>query len=274
MMLGGTWCEVHVQAVDKDAALHVAERRLRLTVDVINFFADLTRDKTRLFLPGDSGPSPRFALRIPAQGSDPDLSRVQAGPADRFSFSQISPPMTRLLELCKVSDWLAKSRPSDLEDRILSAVQWAGRAAVEERREESFLLHAISLESLLLGGKSHTELTERLALRGAHLLAGDRGGRENIYKELKALYAIRSKIVHSGSREVTDDELARIGAVVRGALVTVLHLSPLAEMTAESQFEDWFKDQLLGGIQVPYERRQNAPESPGSASATGTIDSE
>jgi hypothetical protein len=241
--------------------LTLAERRLRLTMDVINFFADLTRDKTRLFLPGDSGPSPRFALRIPSSGSDPDFVRVQAGPSDRFSFAQISPPMMRLLELHKVSEWLATSRPSDLEDRILSSLQWAGRAAAEERREESFLLYAISLEGLLLGGKTHTELTERLALRGAHLLAGDRDGRENVYDELKTLYGLRSKIVHSGSTEVTDDELARIAAVARGALVTVLHLSPLTEMTEESQLEDWFKDQLLGGIQVPYEKRRNEPEN-------------
>jgi hypothetical protein len=261
MMLNGMWCELHVEAVDKDAALRLAERRLRVTIDVINFFADVTRDKTRLFLPGDAGPSPRFVLRIPAQGSGPDLARVQAGPSDRFSFGQISRAMTQLLELPKVSDWLAKSRPSELEDRILSALQWAGRAAAEERPEESFLLYAISLESLLLGGKSHTELTERLAMRGAHLLAGDRDGRENVYEELKDLYGIRSKIVHSGSLEVTGDELARIAAVARGALVTVLHLWPLAEMTKESQLEDWFKRQLLSGTQVPFERPRNETES-------------
>lgn len=257
MMLGGTWCRVQVEAVDKEAAMRLAERRLRLTLDVINFFADLTRRRTRLYLPGDAGPSPRFALRIPLNGSTPDITRVQAGPLDQFSFAQIPLAMTNLLELSKVSGWLEKLRPSDLEDRILSALQWAGRATAEERREESFLLYAISLESLLVGGKTHTEITERLALRGAHLLAGDRNARENVYKELKALYGIRSKIVHSGSLEVTDDELARVAAMVRGALVSVLHLSPLAEMTEESQFEDWFKDQLLGGTQVPYESQRN-----------------
>lgn len=232
----------------------MAERRLRLAIDVINFFADLTRDKTRLFLPGDAGPSLRFALRIPPSGSTADFARVQAGPIAPFSFAQIPPAMTNLLELRKISGWLAKSRPSDLEDRILSALQWAGRAAAEERREESFLLYAISLESLLVGGKTHTEIIERLALRGAHLLAGDRKDRENVYKELKVLYGIRSKIVHSGSLEVTQDELARIAAIVRGALVTVLHMSPLAEMKEESQFEDWFKDQLLGGTQLLHEK--------------------
>lgn len=257
MMVGGTWCQVHVEAVDKDAALRLAGRRLRLTTDAINFFADLTRDRTRLFLPGDAGPSPRFALRIPPSGSTPDMTRVHAGPLHQFSFAQISPAMKRFLELRKVSEWLEKSRPSGLQDRILSALQWAGRAAAEERREESFLLYAISLESLLLGGQSHSELTESLALRGAHLLSGDRSARENVYKELKILYRIRSKIVHSGSLEVTDDELARISAVVRGALVTILHLSPLAEMTEESQLEDWFKGQLLGGTQVRYEKAQH-----------------
>jgi hypothetical protein len=164
--------------------------------------------------------------------------------------------MTQLLELQKVSAWLAEPHLSGLQDRILSALQWAGRAAVEERREEAFLLYAIALEGLLLGGKNHVELTERLAVRGAHLLSGDHEARENVYKDLKVLYGIRSKIVHSGSLEVTDDELARITAVVRGALVTILHLSPLAEMTTESQLDEWFKSQMLGGTQTPDEKRR------------------
>ncbi|MGB7283828.1 MAG: hypothetical protein WBE13_16300 [Candidatus Acidiferrum sp.] len=254
MMLGGIWSEVHVEAIDKEAALRLAERRLRLTIDVINFFAELTQDRTRIFLPGDAGPSARYALRIASDGSTPDLAQIRVGPLAEFSFTQIPQAMTRMLGLQKVSDWLAEPRPSDLQDRILSALQWAGRAGVEERREEAFLLYAIALEGLLLGGKSHVELTERLAVRGAHLLSGDPKARENVYDELKALYGIRSKIVHSGSVEVTDDELDRIAAVVRGALVTILHMSPLSGMTAESQLEDWFKEQLLGGTQVPYEK--------------------
>jgi hypothetical protein len=254
MTLGGTWCEVHVEAIDKEAALRLAERRIRLTIDVINFFAGLTQGRTQIFLPGDAGPSPRNALRIASDGSTRDLAQVRVGPFAEFSFTQIPEAMTRLLELQKVSDWLAVSRPSDLQDRTLSALQWAGRAAIEERREEAFLVYAIALEGLLLGGKSHVELTERLAVRGAHLLSGDPKARENVYDDLRVLYRIRSKIVHSGSLEVTDDELERIAAVVRGALVTMLHLSPLAEMTTESQLEDWFKEQLIGGSQVPYEK--------------------
>jgi hypothetical protein len=257
MMLGGTWCQVHVEAVDKEAALRLAERRLRLTIDVINFFAELTQDRTRIFLPGDAGPSARNALRIASDGSTPDIAQTRVGPLAEFSFTQIPQAMTQLLELQKISDWLAERRPSGLQDRILSALQWAGRAAVEERREEAFLLYAIALEGLLLGGKSRVELTERLAVRGAHLLSSDRQARGNVYEDLKELYSIRSKIVHSGSLEVTDDELDRIAAAVRGALVTVLHMSPLSEMTKESELDDWFKDQLLGGNQIPHEKRKN-----------------
>lgn len=256
-MLGRTWCEVHVEASDKEAALRLAERRLRLTIDVIDFFADLRQGRTRIFLPGDAGPSVRHALRIGTDGSTPDLAQVRVGPLVEFSFAQIPEPMTRLLELRKVSDWLAISRPCGLQDRILSALQWAGRAAIEERREEAFLLYAIALESLLLGDKSHVELRERLAFRGAHLLSGDPKARENVYDDLKVLYGIRSKIVHFGSVEVTDDELERIASVVRGALVTVLHMSPLSEMTNESQLEDWFKKQLLAGTQAVCENPEN-----------------
>ncbi len=57
--------------------MRLAERRLRLTIDVINFFAELTQDRTRIFLPGDAGPSARYALRIASDGSTPDLAQTR-----------------------------------------------------------------------------------------------------------------------------------------------------------------------------------------------------
>jgi len=257
VMIGGTWCTIHVDAIDKEAALVLAERHLRLTIDVINFYAEVTVGRARIFLPGDAGPSRRRGLRIPSDGSAPDITQTQVGPLEEFSVVDIPEAMAQLLELVRVSSWLEKSKPSELEDRILSALQWAGRAGIADRREEAFLLYTIAMESLLLGGRSNTEITEKFALRGAHLLSSDLDARKNVYKDLKELYGIRSAIVHSGSLEVTDDELSRIAAVARGALVSVLHLPPFLLMTAESEFEEWFKDQLLGASQIPYEKPQS-----------------
>ena len=49
------------------------------------------------------------------------------------------------------------------QSRILSAVHWAGRAAVNQRPEEAFLHRTISLESVMLG-KTEAEITTRLTI--------------------------------------------------------------------------------------------------------------
>ena len=75
-----------------------------------------------------------------------------------------------------------------MEQRITSSAQWAGRATVESRPEEAFLLFAIALESLILGSKEHSELRYRLALRTAYLLSHSPDARRQIHKDIRQLY--------------------------------------------------------------------------------------
>ena len=88
------------------------------------------------------------------------------------------------------------------------AFQWAGKASVEPRKEEAFLLFAISLESLLMERDGRLETTEKRALRGAHIIGGNAASPLTVCRDLKKLYGIRSKIVHSGSVEVGEDQLS------------------------------------------------------------------
>ena len=147
----------------------------------------------------------------------------------------------------RASDILAKNRRSPLEERLLSGLQWAGRASVEERREEAFLLFVVSLESLLLNNKENEQITQRFALRGAHLLGKDFFAKKQIRTELKKLYGLRSAIVHSGSTEVTDANRDLIRHFARAAIYTILMTQPFSGMSKEEELESWFEDQVLGG---------------------------
>jgi len=69
---------------------------------------------------------------------------------------------------------LGADHRTEIEEKILASIQWAGRAAVklQERREEAFLHYAIALETIMLGRKQDAELTYRLSMRTA-LFVGD-----------------------------------------------------------------------------------------------------
>ena len=230
-----------VRAVDVGAARGKAKRIVRRTIDCINFFADRTRLGMWLALPGEVEQKIGFELALTSNqyGSH----RGYVGATRKLPLNQIAarPGFSRMSEM------LAKQDPSALEDRFLTALQWAGRARVDPRNEESFLLYAISLESLLLGGKQDVELSYRLAIRGVHLLsAPDLASRIRAEKQLRGLYMIRSKIVHSGTYEISNTDLALMAEYARIAVFTVLDREPFKNMDNEQQFEEWFRAQLLG----------------------------
>jgi hypothetical protein len=107
-------------------------------------------------------------------------------------------------------DRLARS-PEDgdtCDALLLTAAQWIGRATVERRREEAFLLYAIALETMLLPTQAQ-ELGYRLRLRAAHVLGKTVAARKRIAADLAALYTVRSKIVHAGWYQVTDEDYGR-----------------------------------------------------------------
>ena len=130
----------------------------------------------------------------------------------------------------------------------MASVQWAGRAQVEARTEEAFLLYAIALESLLLGKDVKTELAYRLAVRCAHLLGGPTvDDKKRVVDQIQGLYQLRSKIVHSGNFVVREGELNLISEYAIVTLLTVIERDPFRSMTTSKEFETWLENQLLSG---------------------------
>ncbi len=169
----------------------------------------------------------------------------------------------------RVSEILAKDNASSLEKRILSAVQWAGRATVDVRNEEAFLLYMISLESLVLGGKNAAELTFRLRLRASHLIGRTLQSRKIVRDRLKDLYATRSNIVHSGRFFVTERELLEAREYTKRALLAVLYAKPFCDMGSEDQLELWFEDRLMDNADDRVGNTSNAVDPEAVAPSPG-----
>jgi hypothetical protein len=141
---------------------------------------------------------------------------------------------------------LNKSQRNEIEERIISAMQWAGRATVEDRNEEAFLLYAIALESLIMERGPSAELNFRLIHRIAHLLGTDFESRKNIRERTKELYKIRSKIVHTGSFEVSDSDLQYMRLFTKECIARILTGKEFETFEQDQQLIDWFDDRLLG----------------------------
>jgi hypothetical protein len=252
---GAIYGTVPVEATDTEAAKVLAERKLRVTLDALNFFGDFFEVlETKVTLPGDATVSEvkTFVWSV----TRPQEKHTSVGHTKqflRFSFAAIGASSAKDSGFDRVSSMLANPSANSLDEKILSSLQWAGRASIESRREEAFLLFCISLEALLLTNRT-TEITQTFAFRGAHLIVRDAAHREEAFKDLKHLYGIRSSIVHSGRTRVMEADLSKIRWLAKTAVLTMLVGEPFSKMKTEQELENWFQTQLLAGT-VPSHAR-------------------
>lgn len=266
------FCRIIVSARSEKSAFARALRELSLSIDVVNLFANVTiqtGNGGRLYLPGDAHPTSGMSLTlkldedkverkqaISQNSPEFNISSYLAGPFSDFSMD--APTLAKL----KKCGWTRASQilecedkaRTEMENRILAAMRWAGRATATELRdkdkkdvylvsEQAFLLYAIALESLLL--KKGGEISYRLSLRGAHLLATKSEYRREVQKDLADLYNVRSEIVHSGSSSVSPDQLERLRSHTKNAIFIMLMRRSFSKIETEKEFQDWFDGRLL-----------------------------
>ena len=224
---------IHVNAVDFEAASEGAMKKLRITIDAVNFYNYRSGRSAWLYIPGEAHQTADMVLGL---GHVPHFGHRRRGPERPIHIREITsqPAFQRISEL------LSQTEPSKLDQRLLAALQWAGRAQVDPRPEQSFLLFAISLESLILD-KSTTELSHRLGVRCAHLGGGSIEEKKLVLKRIRELYEIRSRIVHSGSFQVTKEQLRLMQEYAMLSLFLVLDKDPFRSMRAVEELEDWFE---------------------------------
>ena len=235
---------VSVKAIDRKAAFEKARKIVEQHLMIRNAMcADLVPSRTHLFCIGASiqrvgiSRSRSSTEQLPATRLHQERDAVVLSRQDYDSFIKRRGG-ARASELLVASNALA--------GRILSAFETAGEASIEVRAHRAFLLHAIALESVVLGKQTQSELTYQLSARIAHLLGADLNSRKSIVKTVNELHSLRSKIVHTDATEVSRSELELITQVTLNTIFALLQLKPFTEMVGIDQYEQWFKDRMLG----------------------------
>lgn len=247
---GATVAKVKVEALDEDAARQLALKEVRLTIDIINFYSDLVRYQIGfLYLPGDREPT-YTSLPVITTGLNIryGLEDRAVGPIGRLNLRILNEYSDHHdMGLSRISKMLNEKRDSlnRLEQRLIAALQWAGRATIDAREEEAFLLFTIALESIILADSDKEELRHRLRERAAHLISDSPEERKKIFGRLGKLYDLRSMIVHGGVSEVPKDCLQDIRFFAKEAIIRLLTNEEFKNMTKPEELSFWFTNRIL-----------------------------
>jgi hypothetical protein len=240
---------VEVLALDYAAAKHLGLRKVRRALDIINFFAPLFlrySDEYRVSVEPDTRRKLPIMAAWPSQGAGFHSTLAWQRDLSVRMIDPLSAEGTKI-GLARASVILASHHPTDLDERILTALSWAGRGIVEERPEQAFLHFAIALEALLTKATSRAGVTDRVRLRAAHLMGTTPASRKYAFELLSRLYRTRSAIVHAGdSTDLTESDLQALRYLVTVALIAMLTRPPFRDMRNANALEKWLDDRVFG----------------------------
>lgn len=246
------WARVAVAAAaaDSAAAHDLANEHLQLTLDVLNFFADIWRPRSyrsRVTLGCEIPPGSLNVLTV-QEGQEPGgLSMKVLGPVDDVWLPPLDSDEAASLGLDRIAALLGHTDTdhTEISRRLLAALRWAGRATLARRHDEALLLYLIALEGLVMGPKKSGTILYQLARRLAHLFS-ESGLRKEIVEDVEDLYDLRSRLVHTGAARVDDSHVERARFLTKEAVIAVVRGTEFAAMKKDSELDDWFECRILG----------------------------
>jgi hypothetical protein len=141
---------------------------------------------------------------------------------------------------------LAQPSPGELAKRILSAIDWAGKAIRDTDKADAFVQAVFALEALLLFRESGVFVTpsvaHQLSETAAFLISSDRAKRRMVASRVGELYKLRSALVHGGSASVKVKDIVDCLSIVKTIILQMNTNAELLGMSSMKQVWEWVQD--------------------------------
>src|SRR5262249_4885071 len=129
-------------------------------------------------------------------------------------------------EVANLAEWFTITDSKSIQARIKRAITWYSHAVNADTKEIQFVSMTTAIEGLLLdkGESKDNQLNlgsikQRLADRVAYLLGKDFDERVNFATKIKALYDIRSGLVHGGESANLNNSLYELEDIVGATII-------------------------------------------------------
>ena len=145
----------------------------------------------------------------------------------------------------KIWDLLFIKQKTPIENRIISAIEWIGKANCEINNKNRFLFYVFAIESLLNYQEKNMitpSIAHSIAESSAMILGKNYEERITIEKIIKEIYSIRSALAHGANKEVSDEEMNMAMSISRNIIITFLTDCDLIKMNNIETFFDYLKN--------------------------------
>ena len=139
---------------------------------------------------------------------------------------------------------MTSSDITELQKRLLLAIEWIGQSYNEISPSSSFLKSAIALEILfthnektLINSSILSQIAESIAL----ILGRNLEERIKIESEVKKLYSMRSAIAHAGKTQVAQEDLFTIFHLSRAVVMKLMTNNSLRDLKSISAVHTYIK---------------------------------
>lgn len=126
---------------------------------------------------------------------------------------------------------------SPLNKKIIIAIEWIGKALWERDYTKSFFQIMIAFE-VLLQHQSNSLISPSIANQisewGAFIYSDNNDERLKIFKKIKELYGLRSKIVHSGFNDINTGNLYDALSIIKNIIINLITKEEYNNISIES----------------------------------------
>jgi len=230
--------EVKVAAKDKHAGRNIAIREVLQIIDTINFLSEVSNFPEKIYLPGERNNDYAVFPSI-AEDLSFNITYKRVGPLGKLNLDDIHIKLEKSSLFSKINSMLQNEGNEYFERLLLTSIQWAGQASVETRLPNKFLAYTIALESVLLPDSDHQSLSYKLKHRIANLLGTTKESKLMIFKDVGALYSIRSQIVHNGWSSVSPENIDNVKKYCLNTIIALQNDHDVNRINKRDEYTNW-----------------------------------
>ncbi|ECR2332083.1 hypothetical protein F1F79_15525 [Listeria monocytogenes] len=151
-------------------------------------------------------------------------------------------------QIIKLLSLVCKVKRSELENNIIKAGVWAGKALKERDINIAIPELSFGLETLL-GNRStsftNPSITFKTSSLGAFIYSEDYNERISCKEQIKTFYKVRSKIVHGNDEIVEKKDFVEWVNIMRKIIFNLLSKEQFLHMATLKELDEWYDTKVL-----------------------------